>query len=220
MIRSRVQNVRKEQGIAREPPIVIPDEGESQNEDRGQWQQDHTNASAYGIARFYSSCQPCEEPQACRDTKEQALVRSAVRKDGDTEAEKQSIANTGTAQDSRERPQHERAAGGRHSSAPITVHPVACDSQIQCGHHAAKQRPPCRHPCLQHPQNSRAHRATAQKYADPGIAEPLPDSHDEALRRRIHRGIRRKPIHVKRFETHPQGMRGIGQPPVGKRVRH
>ena len=50
------------------------------------------------------------------------------------------------------------------------------------------------------------------------MSKQLTERQDDPLPRRILRRISRKPIHVKRFEAHPHGMRRIGQTAVGQRV--
>src|SRR4029077_11224227 len=46
------------------------------------------------------------------------------------------------------------------------------------------------------------------------------DCQKQALCRRIHRGVTRKPVHVKSFEADPHRMWRIGKATVGKRVSH
>src|SRR5207249_10038171 len=50
------------------------------------------------------------------------------------------------------------------------------------------------------------------------MAQQLTEREDNSLARRILRRISGKPIHVKRFETDPHGMRRIGETAASKRV--
>ncbi len=50
------------------------------------------------------------------------------------------------------------------------------------------------------------------------MAQQLTEREDNSLARRILRRISGKPIHVKRFETDPHGMRRIGETAASERV--
>src|SRR5579859_7982899 len=105
------------------------------------------------MARFYFSQQPPKDPESRWNTKEESFVGTAVRKDGNTQAENQRTAHTRAPRDARQRSKHKRSAGGSDGSAPIAVHPITRDSQIQRGNRPGQQRPSRGHPRLQHPED-------------------------------------------------------------------
>src|SRR4029077_3571102 len=147
--------------------------------------------------------QPSQEQKCSGDTKYAAFIRPTVGEYRDADAEKYGVSPTWPLQESRKRAEHKRTANCRDGAAPIAVHPIACESQFQRDECAAEERRTRGHPCAEHPVNRGAHCGGGEQHANPRRTEHLAERERCALRRRIHRRIRREPIDMKCFETEP-----------------
>ena len=115
--------------------------------------------------------------------------------------------------------QRQTAARCRDRSAPVSIHPVVLETELQTAQHAAEQRPAGRQPGLEHPCQCRAHQADAEPHRPPFMPEQhLSNSEHKALARRIHRHVGRLHQHMKHLEVLPHRRRGIGQPSLGESI--
>src|SRR5229473_2760296 len=83
----RVQGMREEERVSRQPPVVVADKSDGQRQHNGQWRKNSDDARARRCGRFCLSCEPPEEPASDGDTEDQTLIGPGVRQDGDPQAE-------------------------------------------------------------------------------------------------------------------------------------
>ncbi len=110
--------------------------------------------------------------------------------------------------------QHHSAGESHYRSAPVSIHPVAENTQTQRRQQSAEQRPSRGQPPLKHPAYGRAHERRDNQLPDPGMPQPFAQRQHQPLRRRVHRHVGRLLDDMETLEVHRHGMWRIGHPAV------
>ena len=168
--------------MAGSPPVVITDENPTAEHHRTKRQNESWHSDFKGAPPL---AEERSDSTTITGTPNVTPKRAAIHQNGDAQRHQHSIARASEMENSRERSHNQRASYGGHRTAPIAIHPVAGDAQPDDDQTAAEQSPARRKPALQGPKYRAAHDASAQKHANPGVAEQLPESQDRALRRRV-----------------------------------
>src|SRR5262249_41668962 len=175
-----IQSVREEKSVAGEAPVVIAHKDERDQENGAKRYDNSLPRNTISVV-FRAAPKPAQKQERRGQTKNQAFVRTSVRQKSHARSENESVAQACAFKNSCERAKHESTRTRGDRAAPIAVHPVAGESQLQRDEHSAKKRPARGHPCAKHPINCCAHRSGAQQNAKPGRAKNLSERENSSL---------------------------------------